>query len=78
MYIGNMVQGKRKKVSYKSKKIISTPKEQWIRVENTHEPVIRKEVFYEVQRRIAKAKKYRKGQAHIFSTKVRCATVAVA
>lgn len=73
MYIGNMVQGKRKKVSYKSKKIISTPKEEWIRIENTHEPIISKETFYEVQRRIASRQKSTgKGQAHIFSTKVKC------
>ncbi len=73
MYIGNMVQGKRKKVSYKSKKIISTPEEEWIRIENTHEPVISKEVFYEAQKRMASFQRSTgKGQAHIFSTKVKC------
>ena len=74
MYIGNMVQGKRKKVNYKSKKIVSTSKDQWIRAENTHDPIIEKGIFDEVQRRISERQRSTgEGQAHIFSTKVRCA-----
>jgi site-specific DNA recombinase len=73
VYLGNMIQGKRKKVSYKSKKIISTSQDQWIKVENTHEPIIEKNIFDEVQRRISvKQKSSGKGQAHIFTTKVKC------
>ena len=49
VYIGNMVQGRKRKVNYKSKKEISMPKEQWIIVKNTHEPIIDKKDFYEVQ-----------------------------
>ena len=44
-YIGNMTQGRRKKLNYKSKKEIRTPKEQWIIKENTHEAIIDKKVF---------------------------------
>ena len=74
MYIGNMVQGKRKKVSYKSKKIVSTSRNQWFKVENTHEPIVEKSIFFEVQRRISERQRATcEGQAHIFSTKVRCA-----
>jgi len=74
MYIGNMVQGKRKKVSYKSKKIVSTSRNKWFKVENTHEAIIEKNVFYEVQRRIGERQRSTgNGQVHIFSTKVRCA-----
>jgi site-specific DNA recombinase len=73
MYIGNMVQGKRQKVSYKSKKIVSMAKDQWIKAENTHDPIIEKGVFDEVQRRISQHQRSTgNGQAHIFSTKVRC------
>lgn len=39
-YIGNMVQNKRGTVSYKNHKQIDKPKKDWIRVENTHEPII--------------------------------------
>jgi len=48
-YIGNMTQGRRKKINYKIKKEVRTPKENWIIVENTHEPIIDKEMFDMVQ-----------------------------
>ena len=48
-YIGNLTQGRRKKVNYKSKKIVRVPKENWIVAENTHEPIIDKETFDKVQ-----------------------------
>ena len=44
-YIGNMTQGRRRKINYKSKKEIRTPKEEWIIKENTHEAIIDKKVF---------------------------------
>lgn len=50
VYIGNMVQGKHKKISYKSEKTIWLPKSQWIVVENTHEAIIEREMFETVQR----------------------------
>lgn len=46
---GNTVQGKRKTKSYKIHKIELVPKEEWIRVENTHEPIIDKEIFEKAQ-----------------------------
>lgn len=49
MYIGNMVQGKNKKLSYKSKKCVSVPKNERIVVENTHDPIIDKETFDKAQ-----------------------------
>lgn len=49
MYIGNMVQCKKRKINYKLKKVIDMPKEDWVIVENTHEPIIEKEKFYAVQ-----------------------------
>lgn len=55
-YIGNLTQGKRKKVNYKSKKIVRVPKNQWIIVENAHEPIIDKETFDKVQNIYAKNK----------------------
>ena len=54
MYIGDLVQNKRNKVNYKVKKIIKNSPENYIVVENTHEPIIEKEIFYEVQKRIPK------------------------
>ena len=45
VYIGNMVQGKCGSLSYKSKKLISKPKDEWICVEGTHEPIISREIW---------------------------------
>ena len=56
VYIGNMVQGKKRKVNYKSKKEIKMPKDEWIIVQNTHEPIIDKKDFYTVQMLLEKRK----------------------
>jgi DNA invertase Pin-like site-specific DNA recombinase len=45
VYIGNMVQGKNGTVSYKCKKLVPKPKEDWIRVEGTHEAIIPMEIW---------------------------------
>lgn len=49
VYIGNMVQGRIKKINYKSKKIVRLPKDEWVIVKDTHEPIIDKEVYGKVQ-----------------------------
>ena len=55
-YIGHLTQGRRKKVSYKSKKEIRVPKEDWIIIKNTHEPIIDEETFNTVQELLMKNK----------------------
>ncbi len=49
VYIGNTVQGKRRTKSYKVHKVEQVPKEEWVRVENTHKPIIDKETFEKAQ-----------------------------
>ena len=49
IYIGNVTQGKRKVKSYKIHKVENVPKNEWITVENMHEPIIDKELFYKAQ-----------------------------
>ena len=49
VYIGNMVQGKTGTISYKNKKLISKPEDEWIRVEGTHEAIISRDVWDTVQ-----------------------------
>ena len=58
-YIGNMVQGKTVKISYKSQKSLKQPKENWIVVENTHEPLISKEDFRKVRMLVDSRKRTR-------------------
>ena len=48
-YIGNMVQGRMVKISYKSKKCLRQSPENWVVVEGTHEPIIDLETFQKVQ-----------------------------
>ena len=45
VYIGNMVQGKSASLSYKTKKQVRRPEEEWIRVEGTHEPIISRDIW---------------------------------
>lgn len=49
VYIGNLVQGKAEKINYKLRESRAKPKEEWIRVEHTHQAVIDKEDFEIVQ-----------------------------
>ncbi len=61
-YIGHLTQGKRKKVSYKSKKEKRVPKEEWIIVKNTHEPIISEETFNTVQDLLKKNRNNKHGK----------------
>ncbi|MFV0516605.1 MAG: recombinase family protein [Aminipila sp.] len=58
VYIGHMVQNKCNTVSYKSRVKKAVAKENWIKVENTHEPIIDVETFQAAQDlRLKKTKK---------------------
>lgn len=73
VYIGNLVQGYNRKVSYKSKKMKNQPKSEWIIVENTHEPIITKEQFYKVQEIFkSKTRRCKNGEVHLFANKLVC------
>lgn len=50
IYTGVMLQGKETTPNYKIKKRVKMPKEDWFRVENTHEAIIPKEDFETVQK----------------------------
>lgn len=52
VYIGNLIQNKCRKKSYKDKSKKAVPQEEWIRVNNTHEPIISKEIFDRVQEQL--------------------------
>ncbi len=54
VYIGNTIQNKKTVVSYKVKKIRTVEKENQIRVNNTHEPIIDEDVFEKVSRLLEK------------------------
>jgi len=54
MYIGDLVQGKRKTRLYKGEKEHFTSKEEWIITENTHEPIVSRETYFEVRKMLEK------------------------
>lgn len=61
VYIGNMVRNKMRKEKFGSKKMVPTDPDDWIRVENTHEPIVSKELF-ELANSVIKKKRLYKGE----------------
>ncbi len=67
VYIGNIVSLRYTSKSFKDKRLVQRPEEDWIKVENTHEPLIDEETFYTVQKRISiKRPKYKPNPENIF------------
>ena len=58
-YIGSMVQGRTRKINYKSKKCIKQDRRDWVVVEGTHEPIIDQETFDKVRTLIESRKRTR-------------------
>ena len=67
-YIGNMVQGRTVKISYKSKKCLRQSPENWVVVEGTHEPIIDPETFQKVQM-LVNSRKYTRSRTYDFLLK---------
>ena len=74
-YIGNVVQNRTTSVSYKNHKVIYRPRNEWIVVKNTHEPIISKEDFNKVQQIFQERNSERKPATGltIFYGKLKCA-----
>lgn len=74
VYIGATTHYRRRSISFKNKQRVNLPKDQWIIVENTHEPLVDKELFDRVQNQIASRKrKTLDGEVQLFSGIARCA-----
>ncbi len=75
IYIGKTVNHKRETPDVNSKSTRAVPREQWIVVAGTHEPIISEELFEEAQnaiRKISKQKDYKIDNSRILYNKVRC------
>ncbi len=73
-YIGNSVHNRQAKVSFKHKKKVNKPKSEWWCVEGTHEGIISKDDFEQVQQIIASRRRAQKdGTTQIFAGLVKCA-----
>ncbi len=74
MYLGYMIQGKTTKLSYKSKKIIYLPKEDWIKVPNKVPVIIEQTQFDSVQLLIKSNKnKNQKSHDYLLKGMLKCA-----
>ena len=77
-YIGNMVQGKRQVISFKTKKMRTVSPENWIVVENTHEPLVEKELWDRVQERFNRhhhtvVRRTKNDMVGLYSGMIKCA-----
>lgn len=45
VYLGHSIKMRHRSASYKRKKLVRKPENEWVRVENTHDPIITKEVW---------------------------------
>ena len=73
-YIGNLIQNKAHSISYKSKIVKPNDKSEWIKVENTHEPIIDRQTWDMAQQLLASKVKpaFESDFTGIFSRKVVC------
>ena len=67
-YIGNMVQGRSVKISYKSKKCLRQDPANWVVVEGTHEPLVDAETFRKV-RMLVNSRKHTRSRTYDFLLK---------
>lgn len=73
-YLGHTVNFKTYRKSYKDAKTRLNPPEEWLVLENTHDPIIEKEIFEIVQRlRQTKRRPTRMGDIPLFSGLMECA-----
>ena len=67
-YIGNMVQGRSIKISYKSQKVLRQPRERWVVVAGTHEPLIDPASYQKVQA-LLQSRKHTRSRTYEFPLK---------
>ena len=80
MYLGHMVQGRERKLSYKSKKTVAVPPNDWIVVRHTHAPIIDETTFQTTQTLLANRRTARKPahsrpsptSPHLFAGRIQC------
>lgn len=75
MYVGTMVQGKQRVISYKVHDLISVPEEEWVQVNNTHKAIIPLELFEKAQKLQAQDIRTAPGKtaSYLFSGLLKCA-----
>lgn len=75
IYIGDMVGNKEERIKMCEKKCRKKDKEEWIIVEETHEPIIEREMFFRVQQMLGEKKTRKPAKVHsyqVFKGKLKC------
>lgn len=73
VYLGKLVYGKQRNKSMKSKEKVRNPKEDWIVVENCHEPIITQELWDTVHKILnAKHRPAKAGEVQMFARLLYC------
>jgi len=73
VYIGNSIHYRQSTISFKDRKRVNKPKDEWVRTENTHEPIISKELWDLAQVHIDDRKRQtKKGESQIFAGILKC------
>lgn len=75
VYIGNLVQGRRRSASYRTKKIVPAEESEWTVIEGTHEAIVSDEIFAIVHDRFARHTRAAPGRqaSCLLSGLVKCA-----
>jgi len=78
-YVGTLIQGRERRVSYKSKKVAIAPKGDWVVIKDNHAPIIDEATFRKVQGLMSRRRKSggidKPGvvKPHVLAGKLRCA-----
>ncbi len=75
VYIGNLIQGKFKSTSYRTKKMVPADESEWVVIEGTHDTIISDDIFSIVHDRLARHPRVRQHQktSYALSGFIKCA-----
>ena len=72
-YLGKLISGKRRKLSFKSKRVINQPEEKWIVIENVHPALISQELWDDAHKALSSRKRENhSGFDNIFAGLLKC------
>ena len=72
-YLGKLISGKRRKLSFKSKRVINQPEEKWIVIENVHPALISPELWDDAHKALSSRKRENhSGFDNIFAGLLKC------
>lgn len=74
IYVGNLIQGKRERISHKNHSIVRVAEDDWIVSENTHNSIIKEELFNQIQNILynRNVKVNKKGKFYKYTGFIKC------